>query len=402
MPDRSAKIRCVGCSNIFSVAQAGGEVIEETSTVRGLKKNLLAELLTEDSGTAAVAVRNTALRNLTDHGDHLPTLPTGPARAKQKIVLDHEPLPVHRTRNAVATILLFVGGLAGYGFVRWYTDTVISLDATAARAGAKRAEKIKKLASPLPKLAIALPKPVPRQTIAEAQSALLASPVQSAPGSPPVLPRTQAPATQRIGDLVVGVATAQIGASQPGEEQHLTLTLRITNLSVEPMVYTSWAESSLRVVLKDQNGNYYNRIGAGILDKQTIDTTRTITDTLEFEKPLATATMFDLDLPLNDKSYQFRIGASLIERAPAQQVAKRAAQVPTSTSAYDPEKDPQLIEDVKTVYRTAMERAEARALGMSTNNAARFRTKEQERVIKGLAAKLNLTVDQIKGMLASR
>ena len=45
---------------------------------------------------------------------------------------------------------------------------------------------------------------------------------------------------------------------------------------------------------------------------------------------------------------------------------------------------------------------EKRTLGMTGNNAMRFRKNERERVLKALAAKQNLTVDQINRMLASK
>jgi hypothetical protein len=177
--------------------------------------------------------------------------------------------------------------------------------------------------------------------------------------------------------------------------------VRITNLSAQPIVYTSGADASLRVILKDQNGNYYNRIPSRDQLQLTIDSARTITDTLEFEKPLATGTVLDLDLPVSDKTYQFRIPSTLI--GPARpQVAKKQAEVPTQPRVFDPRRERELIADVKAVYNTAMERAQTRMLGMSTNNAARFRKREQDRVIKTLADKLNLTADEIKGMLASK
>ena len=38
---------------------------------------------------------------------------------------------------------------------------------------------------------------------------------------------------------------------------------------------------------------------------------------------------------------------------------------------------------------------------MTSNNAARFRKTEKERIIKALAEKMDMTVDQIKHMISS-
>jgi hypothetical protein len=48
-----------------------------------------------------------------------------------------------------------------------------------------------------------------------------------------------------------------------------------------------------------------------------------------------------------------------------------------------------------------MRRMEARVLGMTANNAARFRKTEKERIIRSLAEKMDMTVDQINHMIFS-
>ena len=313
-----AAIRCPACVAVFRIGQDSGNRAMRVPSGGGLEKNRLAELLAEDTKPVSRRDDCVDIRVLNDHGDRLPPRAAGPVAAKEKIKLDHKPLVWHKSRTMFAGVLLAVAVLAGYGFFRWYTDTVVELDAAAATAGVKRTEKMKELAGGLGK-----PKPArkfmgPGSSAAAspfAPGSVPASPLQNTAAPAPASTRTTAPATQRIGDLVVGVAAAQLVKSQPTYDEILRLTLRVTNLSAKPVVYTGWAGPNLIVTLKDQNGNYYNRIASGTPAEQAIDPSRTITDTLEFEKPLAGGAILDLDLPTTGKAYEFRIPAAFIQRA---------------------------------------------------------------------------------------
>jgi hypothetical protein len=68
---------------------------------------------------------------------------------------------------------------------------------------------------------------------------------------------------------------------------------------------------------------------------------------------------------------------------------------------YSAERDPQLIADVKAAYDEAMKRVEARVLGMTTSSADRVRKTEKEKIIKTIATKLDMTVDQVLSMISS-
>src|SRR5262249_17908091 len=78
---------------------------------------------------------------------------------------------------------------------------------------------------------------------------------------------TTAPATVQLGDLVVGIASAEMGPLplQNGRNSPdaLSFKLRITNLSKQPLHYESWSGSSGVIVLKDQGNNFYNRVDFG-------------------------------------------------------------------------------------------------------------------------------------------
>jgi hypothetical protein len=94
--------------------------------------------------------------------------------------------------------------------------------------------------------------------------------------------------------------------------------------------------------------------------------------------------------------------APALARAPAPATALTPALVTASApeQPYSPERDPQIIADVNAAYDVAMKRVEKRVLGMTSNNASRFRKTEKDRIIKVLADKMDMTVDQITHMLS--
>jgi hypothetical protein len=228
--------------------------------------------------------------------------------------------------------------------------------------------------------------------------------------------RTVAPETQQIGHLVVGVFQAELsdgdGADRKGR---LTVILRVTNRSALPMKFASWSDTTRKAMLTDQYHNYYNRIGSEPQADQVIPPNHTIVDTLQFEKPLPGAALA-LDLPTGNQEFQFSLPASFIQRIQVAKAASKAdapaqVQAPTqvhmqasasiSGQPYSAERDPQIIADVNAAYKEAIKRVEKRVLGMTSNNAARLRKTEKERITKALAEKMDMTVDQIKNILSS-
>jgi len=299
----------------------------------------------------------------------------------------------------MAAILTAILAMSAYGFVSWYVGQINVLTKSADKASDARVAKIKKLADA-----------ATAKKSAQVMTTMIGAPIGPQPGSNSGATalsesRTIAPETAQIGDMVVGISNPRLGPlNQSTAGDCLSLTLRITNLSKKPMTYHSWSRPKASVILRDQNRNYYNRIDSSTQGDVLIDPGVTITDTLQFERPLATAAVLDLDLPTGGRPYQFRIPVAIIQRAPTSvvSVAKEQAGDPAAPPAYDPEKDPQLIADVKAVYGTAMQKMESRTLGMTTNNAARFRTTEPKRVVKTLAERLKLTTEQIKRMLSAK
>jgi hypothetical protein len=377
-------------------------------------KRLQALFDADNAANAAARRREIDIRVVSDSKEGLrPRSAEKALTTIKKPTLDGKPLPFHGPRTMVGVALLTIGGLLGYGFIRWYTDTVIELDATADKAGARRKAVVTSLVDSHSARDLNASNPLANN-----------SAVTSPGASTPVSMRTVAPQTERVGHLVVGVFEAQLsnddGASGKG---HLTVTLRVTNRSAVPMTYVSWSDPTRKVVLSDQYNNYYNRIGSDAQTERVIQPDQTIVDTLEFEKPLPGATLA-LDLPSGNQNFQFSIPEAFVQRIQAARVftsistlpaAPAPARAPTPAPGltpaqatasvpeqpYSPERDPQIIADVNAAYKAAMKRVETRVLGMTSNNAARFRKTEKDRIIKALADKMDMTAGQINHMLSS-
>jgi hypothetical protein len=211
-----------------------------------------------------------------------------------------------------------------------------------------------------------------------------------------------APATAQIGDLVVGVWTAQIGTSSqsPGKE-YLTLTLRITNRAANPMTYIrGWSDPKVSVTLLDQNRNYYNRLPSPNQSETQINPGLTIEDTIDFEAPPRNASL-ELHLPIGagDKTYVFLIPAPFIQRPRAIASAARpkvqGKVQPGPAMPNDLENDPRVRDDVYRAYSVRMMEINAHVLRLSTNHGTAFRKQETTKLFKKLADDSKLNVVQI-------
>jgi hypothetical protein len=401
-----AAVRCTRCKFVFRFAPSDGGA---PRSLRAVEAERLQELFAADNKPKTAArSREVDIRNISDSDDGLPPSSAGPVRvAIKKPTLDGKPLPFHGPRTMVAT-----GLLVGYCAFRWYVDTVISLDATAVKAGAKRKAAVKALAE-----SSSLRDPKATDAVAKTPAAGLPGAVS--PGAlAPVSTRTVAPETEQIGHLVVGVFQAELSDGDGADGKgRLTLILRVTNRSALPMRFASWSDATCKVMLTDQYRNYYNRIGSEPPADQVIPPNHTIVDTLQFEKPLP-GTALALDLPIGNQEFQFSVPSSFVQRIQVAKAASKAVapalvqvqapiQVHLQASAfiseqpYSAERDPQIIADVNAAYKEAIKRVEKRVLGMTSNNAARFRKTEKERITKALAEKMDMTVDQIKNIVSS-
>jgi hypothetical protein len=394
-------IRCPHCRSVFEIPPSENGAEKPPPAAGDPSDKLLYELVEEDNRpTTKLLPREVDMRTSTESIEKLPPRGAGPAPTPKKPALERKPLPFGGPRTMMAAGSLAVAVVVGYLFIRWFGNTASSLDPPTNKAGQNRAAKTQGLAD-----LHAKPKN-PMGTVA-------AAPSTGVPGSATIASsRTPAPQTEKIGNVVVGVPEAKLvtGGGQTGDE-YLVITLRITNLSAKPFKYVSWSDPAIKVTLTDQYHNYYNRKASPAEASQEIPPDRTITDTLQFEKPLNGAVLA-LDLPISDQKFEFSLPATFIQRVSLANVeAGAAAPAPAPISApapaaepeppYSAERDPQLIADVKAAYDEAMKRVEARVLGMTTSSADRVRKSEKEKIIKTIATKLDMTVDQVLSMISS-
>lgn len=289
-------------------------------------------------------------------------------------------------RGFIAAILIAAVAMVSFAFVRWYVDTVRALGMRVNRVGNARAKALDDLG-----------KGIPRKKAAQN----LMSPNQPTPATDGSV-RAVAPATAQVGDVVVGVAAAQVvGKREVGGEERLTLTLRITNLSAKPMKYVSWSQANMSAVLRDHNGNYYNRILLPARSMVVIEPTVTILDTIEFEAtPAGVYLELDLKVSGSERSFQFRIPAPSILRVISPPSAS-AAQPPTPVppAASDPEKDPRLRSAVRAAYREGMKQVRRTTAPLSPKAAASRQKKLEGNLLKALADQFTLNAEQITRMI---
>jgi hypothetical protein len=393
-------IRCPHCRSVFEFTPSESGAGKPPPAAGESSAEMLYELVEEDKRSATRSLsREVDMRVPTESIEKLPPRGAGPAPTPKKPALDQKPISFGGARTMMAAGSLAVAVVVGYLFIRGFGNSASSLDPPSNKAVQERAAKTKALAD-----LHAKPKN-PMGTVA-------AAPSTGMPGSAAAASsRTVAPHTEQIGNVVVGVPEAKLvtGGGQSADE-YLVITLRITNLSAKPLKYVSWSDPAIKVTLTDQHHNYYNRISSTAEASQEIPQDRTITDTLQFEKPLNGAVLA-LDLPIGEQKFEFSLAAGFIQRVSLASVDAKAAPpaaAPITAPAaaepevpYSAERDPQLIADVNAAYQEAIKRVETRVQGMTTSTADRVRKTEKEKIIKTIATKLDMTVDQVLNMISS-
>jgi len=232
--------------------------------------------------------------------------------------------------------------------------------------------------------------------------------------------RTVAPDAARIGGTTVSVETARVGpVDRQPKGDYLSLGLRITNVSQKPIHHHNWSRPGIAVILRDHNGAFYNRVPAPDDRETAIDPGLTIAETLVFEATPAGATL-DVDLPVADggESFRFRIPFQFVQRprpfnpppkptptlgpTPKPAVAAKEEQKkPAAPPQVDPEKDEKLRATLTTEYRAGKRTIERRALGMSFNEAARYKRIAPKDLLKSLAEKHHLQLEQVRRIIGA-
>jgi hypothetical protein len=403
-----ARVKCPKCGDVFHILPAAGGLVATIPVIGDLTPGALTELFASDTPPRQTPASEER-ENWAAVSSDAPVIPraAGPASGEpSKVSLEGKPLPFQKSRALIAGIVVALLVLAGYGFASWYARQVTALTNAAEIASAQREAKYKAME----KLATAKSLAAAKNALAKGTAAFLKS-ARDQGGAPALLPFAPqadlgvaiAPATAQIGDLVVGVSEARLGPlNRSTVEEVLSLTLRITNLSARPMSVTSWARSDVRVVLRDRNRNYYNRVSASSEAPREVDAGQTITEKLTFE-PTPEGVELELDLPVADSSkpFRFRMPTGFVRRSfppiqSAQANQTRPQPAPAAPVPYDPEKDPKLCSAVNAEYREGMKRIDRRALGVSFDRANKLRQTEPPKLIKSLAKKHNLEEDQVR------
>jgi hypothetical protein len=225
----------------------------------------------------------------------------------------------------------------------------------------------------------------------------------------------------------VSVATARVGPVEGrAKGDYLSLTVRITNRTRKPILHQSWARKGIGVILRDLNGRYYIAMPAVEPADKAIAPGETYPEMLVFEATPPGASL-DLDLPASEGAapFQFRLRSLFIElprpNAPAPKVATpKAAPPPAPTApepstapeatvatiakakapeappAVDPEKDPKLRAKIVSEFKEGKRRIDRRAMGMNTNDAVSFKRNAPKELLKSLAKKHNLELDEVR------
>jgi serine/threonine protein kinase len=281
--------------------------------------------------------------------------------------------------------------MTGYGFMSWYVRTTKLLDRTAAVP----------LTLPAPKLSVSAPA------------------VQ--PNSATVEKRTIAPAASQVGYMVVAVRkVCLVPINEPLRADGLCVTLAVKNVSKKPMPFLSWSGRDIGVMLRIEKGSrgpgafmtFYDQLPVPKQEAKSINPNETITDIVMFE-PTPADKDLDLDLPVpgTDESFLFSIPHAMVEiSAPSQKINRRvpgqataAPKVQAKEKAVDgpddPEQDGKLCAEVTREYEKSARDIKSRSMGISSNDAVRYRRNAGNELLKQLAKKYGLRLDQVRRIL---
>jgi hypothetical protein len=313
---------------------------------------------------------------------------------------DGEHLPFHRSPIFVAVILISLAAVASYGVVAWTSGRSNSVGGAEGNATGGRVLSASQETSGASILARSQPGAATEKTPAEL-AGLWSNKTT----------RKIAPEIETIEDVAVSVATATVGPiDQLPKGNYLCLVLRITNLSQKPVPHQSWRQPEIAVILRDQNGGYYNRIKMPVEGERSIKPNGTIEEKLLFEATPA-GVYLDLDLPVagGAQSYQFRIpfaqrpdtvtppSKPALASPPAPSAALKAEKkAAPAQPPYDPEKDPKLTARLKSEYRKGQLAIQRAAMGMGSNDAARHRRNAPKDLLKSLAKQHDLKLEQVR------
>jgi hypothetical protein len=266
-------------------------------------------------------------------------------------------------------------------------------------------------------------------------------------GAVPLGPdRTVAPAALEIAYVVIGIPTAEVGPLVVNRREtathYLTLKLRVTNISKEPLAYVGFHAAGARATLRDSSQNHFNfikfspsELPKGCIERAVIQPQETISDMLVFENPTTPVggmgqiyVRFDLDLPLGYSMYRFQIPWSLIQRppliAPSLRTVKapppvppqpvpsrpvpsrpvpsrpvRPQPVPAQPKTQAPSNQATTRKQILADYKEKWAQAQRIAKSKSRKTAQEYLRARKQEIISEVAEKFGVTRQDVKGIV---
>jgi hypothetical protein len=339
-----------------------------------------------------------------------PVLSTRASRTKmaqKRALVSNRPPPFHQSRSFIAAVSVTVIALVVLVLFVLYRDTIGQLG-----RGMKVVEKNRLNKFQAPDLARKSEKP----------KLALAKPINivdedRGPGTKtkedqgPVV----APAEARVGDLMVNVSAAMLAkVAYDNPNQCLVVKLRIQNQSKKPITFVSWSQPDYRVALVDSRGKQYNRLEPMVQDPAVIDPGEAVVDSVAFEEtPLVGDLALELEVAGRERPIRFRIPGSLIRRSMGAAYDRGPAPQPIAAAPPPPQapgvgigqalrptvKEDPLSREVNEEYNDGVSKLESRKRGKGGNEAVNLMRRGKADLLKKLAEKHSLTIDELRRMI---
>lgn len=370
----------------------------------------------------AGAVEEEKVPSFTD--DLEPVLSARSARTKvaqKRALVSNKPPPFHQSRSFIAAVSVTAITFVVLVLFILYRDTIGQLNRGMKDIRVKRENRVVNdlRSKPLkPKVELARPvssvdddgatgsatKP-PTTSIAKAKTKEDQGPVV-------------APAEAKIGDLVVNVKSAMLAKVYHDRgDQCLLVKIVIKNQSKKPYTFWSWSQPESRVVLVDSRGKQYQRLATLVPDAALIEPDQMVIDSVAFEEtPFREQLELELELAGHALPIRFRIPGSMITRSMGAAFAN-AQPPPAIAGAAPPQPPPQapglgigqplrqppkedpLSREVNEGYNEGVSKLQARTRGKSGNEAVNLMRRGKADLLKKLAEKHSLSIDELRKMI---
>ena len=362
----------------------------------------------------ARAVEEEAAPSFTD--DLEPILSTRSARmkaAQKRALVSNRPPPFHKSRSFIAAVSVTAIALLVLVLFILYRDTIGQLDRGMKVIRDKREIRVATDLRLKPaKSKVELARPV--STAGDEREAGTTTKAKTKKDQGPVV----APAGTRVGDLVVNVRSATLAkVSNDGGDQCLLVKVVIKNQSKKPYTFWSWSQPESRAVLVDSRGKQYNRLGTLVPDAVVIEPDQMVIDSVAFEEtPFREQLALELELAGHALPIRFQIPGSMITRSMGAAFTNGPPQAPAAAGAAmapprqapglgigqaprEPVKEDPLSREVNAAYEEGVNKLQVRSRGKIGNEAVNLMRRGKADLVKKLAEKHGLGVDELRGMI---